>query len=224
MAKDPQLGETIIWRGKPQVVTTPPLFKALAMLWFLVSASATCFAIVTSWGLHTSPLALLIFALWTATLGLACMQGPKMWMERVEYIITEGHVIWRRGPLRRVISRSSINYARIFWHPDNPSVGDVELVRAVPVGALRRRLLLRLQGLAAPDRVWSLIRGADSHTEGSNSALRSVVATPRRWRTGFVVVEPGHRLAPIRTEWQAQLAHARAGRSVNCKHAPWRFA
>lgn len=174
MAKDPQLGETIIWRGKPQVVSTPPLFKALALLWFMVSASATCFAIVASWGLQTSPLPLLIFAVWTATLGLACVQGPKVWMERVEYIITEGHVIWRRGPLRRVISRSSINYARIFWHPDNPSVGDVELVRAVPIGALRRRLLLRLRGLAAPDRVWSLIRGADSHTEGSNSGRRSV--------------------------------------------------
>jgi hypothetical protein len=38
-------------------------------------------------------------------------------------------------------------------------VGDLELVRAVPAGALRRRLTLRLPGLAAPDRVWAFVRG-----------------------------------------------------------------
>ena len=51
MAKDPQLGETIIWRGKPQVVETPPLFKAISALWFLVSASATCLALVVAWAI-----------------------------------------------------------------------------------------------------------------------------------------------------------------------------
>lgn len=174
MAKDPQLGETIIWRGKPQVVETPALFRGIAWLWFMVSASSTCFALVVAWGLDSSPAALLGFAAWTATLGLATLHGPRLWLEQVEYIITEGHVIWRRGPLRRVISRRSINYARIFWHKDNASVGDIELVRAVPTGALRRRLLLRLRGLAAPDRVWSLIRGTDSHSEGANSARKAV--------------------------------------------------
>lgn len=174
MAKDPQLGETIIWRGKPQLVQTPPLFRAIAGLWFLVSASATCFALVVAWALESSPAALLLFAGWTASIGLATLHGPRLWLEKVEYIITDGHVIWRRGPLRRVISRGSINYARIFWNPDNASVGDIELVRAVPTGALRRRLLLRLRGLAAPDRVWSLIRGTDSRSEGANSARRAI--------------------------------------------------
>jgi hypothetical protein len=174
LAKDPQLGETIIWRGKPQVVETPPLFKAIGALWFLVSASATCFALVVAWALDASPAALLVFAAWSATIGLATLHGPRLWLEKVEYIITEGHVIWRRGPLRRVISRSSINYARIFWNRDDNNVGDIELVRAVPTGALRRRLLLRLRGLAAPDRVWSLIRGTDSQSEGANSARKAI--------------------------------------------------
>lgn len=174
MAKDPQLGETIIWRGKPQVVETPALLKAISWLWFMVSATATCFALVVAWALHASPAALLLFAAWTATIGLATLHGPRLWLEKVEYIITEGHVIWRRGPLRRVISRRSINYARIFWNSENASVGDIELVRAVPTGALRRRLLLRLRGLAAPDRVWSLIRGTDSQSEGANSARKAI--------------------------------------------------
>lgn len=174
LARDPQLGETIIWQGKPQVVATPPLFRAVALLWFMVAASSTCFALVAAWGLAASPAPLLLFAAWTTTIGLACLHGPRIWLEKVEYMITEGHVVWRRGPLRRVISRKSINYARIFWHHDNASVGDIELVRAVPVGALRRRLLLRLRGLAAPDRVWGLIRGSDNHAGASNSARRSV--------------------------------------------------
>lgn len=174
MAKDPQLGETIIWRGKPQVVETPPLLKAISWLWFMVSATATCFALVVAWALHASPAAMLLFAAWTATIGFGTLHGPRLWLEKVEYIITEGHVIWRRGPLRRVISRRSINYARIFWNRDNASVGDIELVRAVPTGALRRRLLLRLRGLAAPDRVWSLIRGTDSQSEGANSARKAI--------------------------------------------------
>jgi hypothetical protein len=38
----------------------------------------------------------------------------------------------------------------------------MDLVRAVPTGALRRRLLLQLRGVAAPDRVWAIIRGVES--------------------------------------------------------------
>lgn len=156
------------------MVETPPLLKAISWLWFMVSATATCFALVVAWALHASPAAMLLFAAWTATIGFGTLHGPRLWLEKVEYIITEGHVIWRRGPLRRVISRRSINYARIFWNRDNASVGDIELVRAVPTGALRRRLLLRLRGLAAPDRVWSLIRGTDSQSEGANSARKAI--------------------------------------------------
>jgi hypothetical protein len=173
LARDPQLGETIIWRGRPQVVETPPLFRAAAVVWFVLAATATCFAFVAAWGLSASPTALLMFAGWTTTLGFACLQGPRLWQEKVEYIVTEGHVIWRRGPFRRVISRKSISYVRIFWSPDDPNVGDMELVRAVPTGALRRRLLLRLHGLAAPDKVWAIIRGIECHSE-SNAGIRCV--------------------------------------------------
>lgn len=173
MTRDPQLGERIVWRGKPQIVETPMLFRAASAVWFLTSATATCFALVSAWGLGASPTPLVLFAAWTATLGLACLHGPRLWLEKVEYIITEGHVIWRRGPFRRVINRRSISYARIFWSTTNPNVGDIELVRAVPTGALKRRLLLRFQGLAAPDKVWALVRGIGCRSQ-SNAGVRCV--------------------------------------------------
>src|SRR5262245_54048964 len=68
----------------------------------------------------------------------------------------------QRGPFRRTIERRSISFARIRWSAKSPGVGDIDLVRAVPTGALRRRLLLQLSGVVSPDRVWSIIRGVES--------------------------------------------------------------
>src|SRR5262249_22727084 len=68
-------------------------------------------------------------------------------------------IIMRRGRMRRTIETKSISYARIHWDPKHPGIGDLELVRAVPTGALRRRLAIVLPGLVAPDRVWAIIRG-----------------------------------------------------------------
>jgi hypothetical protein len=65
----------------------------------------------------------------------------------------------RRGRIRRSIEIRQISYARIHWSPKLPGIGDLELVRAVPTGALRRRLAVVLHGLIAPDRVWAIMRG-----------------------------------------------------------------
>ena len=135
------------------------MLKALARASFLMSAVSTCFAIVLARVLGVSPVSSLVFAAWSATLGVACLHGPKLWLAGVEYVVTEQHVIYKRGPFRRTIERGSISFARIFWSKDNPGVGDLELVRAVPTGALRRRLMRRLVGLAVPDRVWAIVRG-----------------------------------------------------------------
>lgn len=201
MVRDPLLGEKIIWRGRPQVIDTPKTFRVAALVLFLVCAVSTCFAFVTAWALRMPPTMLLMFAAWTATFGLAALHGPKIWYAKVEYMITDGHVVWRRGPFRRAIARRSISYARIFWHPDNPNVGDVELVRAVPTGALRRRLLLRLTGLAAPDKVWSLIRGTRSKSE-SNAGVRCV---SQRLEDGERVLWSGR----PQTTWHRWLPHGR---------------
>ncbi len=201
MAKDPILNEDIIWRGRPQVVETPRIFRLGATLLLLTAATSTSFAFVATWALSVSPAPLLGFAAWACTLGLAALQLPKLWHSRVEYILTDGHVVWRRGPFRRAIARKSISYVRIFWHPENPNVGDIELVRAVPTGALRRRLLLRLHGLAAPDKVWALVRGIGSRSE-SNAGGRCVSQR----------LEEGERVlwsASPRTSWRRWVPHGK---------------
>lgn len=173
MARDALLGEKIVWSGRPQRIETPSFLRALGWVWFTVSAVCTSFGVVVAVGLGASPAPLLLCGAWTATLGLACWHGPRLWLAHIEYVITENHVMYRRGPLRRAIRREQISYARIFWHPSDPNVGDIELVRAVPAGVFRRRLLIRLTGLAAPDKVLALIRGVRTRSE-SNAGRRSV--------------------------------------------------
>ncbi len=162
MARDSLFDERIIWTGHPSEVVTPPVLRAAAALAFVASAVSTLFALVLSLGLSASPDPSLLFAAWSATLGVACLHGPKLWLAKVRYVVTEHHVIYQRGPFRRTIERRSISFARIFWSHHTPGAGDLELVRAVPTGALRRRLMLHLYGVTAPDRVWAIIRGEES--------------------------------------------------------------
>ena len=159
MAKDAQLGERIVWQGKPSETRTPGLFRATSAVLFVVAATSLCFAVVSAWALSRSPAPFLILSLLSTSLAIASLILPRQWLDKVEYLVTEHHVVWRRGPLRRVIQRRSISYARILWSPHRAGVGTIELVRAVPTGALRRRLLLQLHGLAAPSNVLAIIRG-----------------------------------------------------------------
>jgi hypothetical protein len=159
MPHDSLFGERIVWSGTPKVTEAPPVLRAAGFLAYLLAAVSTAYAVVVALGLGQSPGALLVFGLWCASLGLACHRLPRHWLAKVEYIVTDHHVIWKRGPFRRSIERRAISYARIFWSPAHPNVGDLELVRAVPTGALRRRLLLRLTGVVAADRVWAIVRG-----------------------------------------------------------------
>ena len=92
---------------------------------------------------------------------MLCLQLPRVWLSKVKYIVTEHHVISQRGPFRRTIERRAISFARIFWNANAAGVGDIDLVRAVPTGALRRRLMLSLSGVSCPDRVWAIIRGEE---------------------------------------------------------------
>lgn len=85
-----------------------------------------------------------------------------MWLAKARYVVTEQRVIVYFGPFRRSIERKAISFARIFWNDSDHTAGDLELVRAVPTGALRRRLVLKLYGVRAPDRVWAIVRGAEA--------------------------------------------------------------
>jgi hypothetical protein len=167
MNRDAEFGERIVWRGRPKVVEAPAALRVAALVLFALAAVSLCFAVVISFSLHVTPTEPVVFAGWATVLGVLAIQAPKIWLEQVEYIVTERHVIMQRGPFRRSIERRAISFVRIVWSARHPGVGDMDLVRAVPTGALRRRLLLQLRGVAAPDGLWAIIRGVDG-TMGSH--------------------------------------------------------
>lgn len=161
MQRDSLFGETILWTGKPVRPRTPASFRVAAIVAAGVSASTLAFAIVVTRALGAPVGGMLAFACWCALLAVGAWRLPLVWLSRVEYVITEKHVIWRRGPLRRTIDRASISFAHLRWDPSDPSIGDLVLVRAVPTGALRRTLRLTLSSVRAPDLVWALVRGIE---------------------------------------------------------------
>jgi hypothetical protein len=162
VARDSLFLERIDWTGRPEVLDSPLVLRVLGWFCFAVSAVATLFGIVVARAVHGSPSALIAIGAWLATLGLVCLHGPRIWLERVRYVITERQVIAKRGLFVRTIERNAVSFARIYWNARVPGTGDLELVRAVRTGALRRRLTVRLRGLVAPDRVWAIVRGAEA--------------------------------------------------------------
>ncbi len=159
MKRDSLYGEPVLWSGRPKEITTPLVYRIAAAVCAVTSAISTSSAVVVATALATRPSSLLAFAAWMATLALLFAYGPRWWRSELEYVLTDRHIVLRRGKLRRSIDRREISYARIHWSPKLPGTGDLELVRAVPTGALRRRLSIVLSGLVAPDRVWAIIRG-----------------------------------------------------------------
>jgi hypothetical protein len=149
----------VVWSGEPKVISVPPLYRVAAIVCGLASGITTASAVVVATALHASIGALLAFAAWMATLAVAFEFGARWWQSGLSYVVTDRHIVVRRGAMRRTIDRNAISFARIHWHPSRPGIGDLELVRAVPTGALRRRLSIVLTGVVAPDRVWAIIRG-----------------------------------------------------------------
>jgi hypothetical protein len=161
MARDSLFGETIRWSGRPKVATVPQMYKLIAIVAAVMSLVTLCFALVVSMGLHAPVGSMVFFAGWCSTIALGAWRLPLIFRAGVEYIVTDKHVIWRRGPLRRSIERGAISYARIRWNERISGVGDLQLVRAVPTGALRRTLSLTLADVEAPDRLWAVVRGVE---------------------------------------------------------------
>lgn len=159
LKRDSLTGESVLWSGQPKDVTTPPMYRVASAVCGVTSAISTAAAVVLATALAARPAGLLGFAAWMATLAVAFYFGPRWWRSELQFTLTDQHIVLRRGRLRRSIDRREVSYARIHWNPKLPGVGDLEIVRAVPTGALRRRLTIRLPGLVAPDRVWAIMRG-----------------------------------------------------------------
>lgn len=152
--------ERVLWHGRPRLgvprqgvwLIAPALFITLAVIAALFSAllAASGIPAVRSTA---------FMAFYLLATGVAGWFAPRAWLDACEYVITDRHVIWRRGQVRRVIDRRAITYARIRWHGSEPGVGSLELVRAAPFGPLSRRQRVLLHDIEAPDRVWAMIRG-----------------------------------------------------------------
>jgi hypothetical protein len=160
MVRDSLFGERIVWQGRCQALTVPLLQKVVVAVAAAVSVIALLFAVVVAKALDVPVGGMIIFSGWCATLALGAWRLPLWWRSQLEYIVTDRHVIWRRGRIRRSIEIRQISYALIRWSAA-PSTGDLVLVRAVPTGALRRTLSLTLHEVDAPDRLWAIIRGVE---------------------------------------------------------------
>ena len=145
MKRDSLYGEPVLWSGRPKEIATPLVYRVSAIVCAVSAAVATASAIVVATAMGIRPSALLAFAAWMTTLALAFEIGPRWWFAALEFTVTDRHIIMRRGRLRRTIDVREISYARIHWNARLPGIGDLELVRAVPTGALRRRLSILLQ-------------------------------------------------------------------------------
>lgn len=159
MARDSLYDEQIAWTGGPKVLTVPRLFKVVAVVSATMSAVALAFSIVVATGLRLPVGGLLMFSAWSALIGAGAWRLPLWFRATAKYSVTEKHVIWQRGRLRRTIERDAISYAVIRWNPKVPGVGDLVLERAVPTGALKRTLSITFADVETPDRLWAIVRG-----------------------------------------------------------------
>ncbi|MEZ4224918.1 MAG: hypothetical protein R3B13_28450 [Polyangiaceae bacterium] len=157
-----------MWRGRPKTANAAPTLRVAGYVLIALTFISLCFAVVIARTLETPPTSSMIFAAWCSALAFVCLKGPQFWFDAVEYVITDTRVYWRRGLFSRSMDRTQVSFVRVFWDPARPGIGDLELVRAVPTGALRRRLRLRLHGVNAPARVAAIVLGRDDVTPATN--------------------------------------------------------
>jgi len=159
MARDSLYDEQIAWTGGPKALTVPLVFKVVAAVSGTMAVVALAFAIVVATGLGLPVGSLLLFSAWSASIAVAAWRLPLWFRASARYTVTDKHVIWQRGRLRRTIERDAISYAVIRWNKSVPGVGDLVLERVVPTGALRRTLSITFADVETPDRLWAIVRG-----------------------------------------------------------------
>jgi hypothetical protein len=112
-------------------------------------------------------------AVYFLSFAIAVWLAPSFLFDPCRFVITDRRVIWKRGNIRRSIDRHALTFVRIRWHPSVPTVGDLELVRAVPFGPLARKQRLVLHDLHAPDAVLAIVRGVEpgAHCGDASTSL-----------------------------------------------------
>ena len=151
--------ERVLWRGEPRLGVPRDLrFSIAPGLFFALAAVTALFAgLLYAAGIPAvRPTAFTAF--YMLLTGVAARLLPRYLLDPCKYMVTDRHVIWKRGSYRRVMDRRGITYGRIHWHRSVPGVGHLELVRAVPFGPLWRRQRVVLHDVVAPDVLFALIR------------------------------------------------------------------
>jgi hypothetical protein len=169
--------EQLLWHGGPKLhiprafpwLVVPALFFAFAV----VAALFACLLSVIGIAAVRSTAFLAFYLFMT---GASMLLLPHLLLDGCAYAVTDRHVIWKRGELRRAIERRAITYGRIHWHRSVPGVGSLELVRAAPFGPFSRKQRVMLHDVEAPDRLFALIRGA---TPGEFAGYCDVPITDR---------------------------------------------
>ncbi|MCC6647002.1 MAG: hypothetical protein IT374_15695 [Polyangiaceae bacterium] len=166
MARDSVYGERIIHAERPGEIVPTALERGATWLLGTAAMITALLAVAAAVTIDAEVQGLVAFAAWCASLGVAVRLVPQLWHQGAELLVTARHVVWSRGGFRRSIDRAQISFARIHWYPGGSGRGDLELVRDVPTGALRRKLSITFRGVAHPDRLWELIRSGDvSHLD-----------------------------------------------------------
>ncbi len=103
MGRDSLFGERIVWEGRSRAQAVPFAQKVMALVAVVAAAVTLCYAVVVAESLDVPVGGMVLFAGWCATIALAAWRAPLWWRSQVEYAVTERHVIWRRGRIRRSI-------------------------------------------------------------------------------------------------------------------------
>jgi hypothetical protein len=169
--------EEVLWVGGPKLgIPRARMWVLAPALFFTFAAVVALFAGLVAAAGIPAVRSMAFLAFYLVMTGVSLLIVPRHLLDSCEFAVTEGHVIWKRGQLRRAIERQAITYGRIQWHRSVPGVGTLELVRAAPFGPFSRRQRVVLHDVEAPDRLFALIRGV---TPGEFAGYGDVPLTDR---------------------------------------------
>jgi hypothetical protein len=153
--------ERMLWKGGPKLGVPRDLRWTIGPGLLLVLAIITALFAGLLYVAHIPAVRATAFtAFYFLMTAVAARLLPRYLLDPCEYMVSDRHVIWRRGQLRRTMDRRGITYARIHWHRSEAGIGHLELVRAVPFGPLARKQRIMLHDVEAPDVLFALIREA----------------------------------------------------------------
>lgn len=188
--------ERVLWQGAPkQGVPRDRRYLFAPALLFAFAVVVLLFAGLVATSALPGARSMIFLACYLGVTGVGALLAPRYLLDPCHFMVTDRHVIWRRGARRRAMDRRAITYARIHWHRSVPGLGHLEVVRAVPFGPLSRRERLMLHDVEAPDRVLALIRDVEPARHSGYADVRLIDrldpgervlwgAGPSGWRLG----------------------------------------